>query len=129
MLESMAKREILHAKTLQIEDGIAIEEVGKSKYLNVKAVESGLSLIEIETWRLRRRIAVCIISCFIIANLVIAAIIIYLSVVDIMFIDSMKITPSDRVVDSELLMILIGATTVQLGAISVSVARWLFPAE
>ncbi len=37
------------------------------------------------------------------------------------------VTPSDRIITSNVVMALLGATTVQLGSIAVIMARYLFP--
>jgi hypothetical protein len=40
---------------------------------------------------------------------------------------SKLITPGDRIITSQVFMALLGATTVQVGAIMVIIARYLFP--
>lgn len=37
------------------------------------------------------------------------------------------IAPGDRIINSQVIMALLGATTVQVGAIAVIIARYLFP--
>jgi hypothetical protein len=37
------------------------------------------------------------------------------------------ITPADRIITSQVIMALLGATTVQAGAIAAIIARYLFP--
>jgi len=39
------------------------------------------------------------------------------------------VTPADRIIDSRVIMALLGATTVQVGAIAAIIARSLFPSR
>jgi hypothetical protein len=64
---------------------------------------------------------------FIGANLMTLFALGYLAWMDQNNIASKLITPGDRIITSQVFMALLGATTVQVGAIMVIIARYLFP--
>jgi len=76
---------------------------------------------------LRRRMAHWIIGAFIVANIATVIALSILAWLDQGNIQSKLITPGDRIITSQVFMALLGATTVQVGAIMVIIARYLFP--
>jgi hypothetical protein len=76
---------------------------------------------------LRKRVAYWIIGVFIGANLVTMVALGILAWLDQGNIQSKLIAPGDRIITSQVFMALLGATTVQIGAIMVIIARYLFP--
>jgi hypothetical protein len=48
-------------------------------------------------------------------------------VVDQVYIAFRVIAPGDRIITAQVIMALLGATTVQVGAIAANIARYLFP--
>ena len=84
-------------------------------------------LIALDEMRLRRQVAEQVMKVFARANGVILAALAVLAVVDQVDIAWHVIMPGDRIMTEHVIMTLLGATTVQVGAIAVIVARYLFP--
>jgi hypothetical protein len=76
---------------------------------------------------LRKHVAYWIIGTFIGANLVTLIALGLLAWLDQNNIASKLIAPADRIISNQVFMSLLGATTVQVGAIMVIIARYLFP--
>jgi hypothetical protein len=76
---------------------------------------------------LRKRVAYWTIGTFIGANFVTLVALGYLARLDQSNIASKLIAPGDRIITSQVFIALLGATTVQVGAIMVIIARYLFP--
>ena len=76
---------------------------------------------------LRKRMAYWTIGAFIGANLVTLIALGSLASLDQSNIASKLIPPGDRIITSQVFIALLGATTVQVGAIMVIIARYLFP--
>ena len=76
---------------------------------------------------LRRWMARRIVWTFIIGNLVTLAALGALSWLDQTNIERHMIAPDTRIVSQQVIMALLGATTVQIGTIAVIIARYLFP--
>ena len=83
--------------------------------------------VALQDANLRQRVAYWTIGTFIGANLVTLFALGYLASLDQSNIASKLITPGDRIITSQVFMALLGATTVQVGAIMVIIARYLFP--
>jgi hypothetical protein len=66
---------------------------------------------------------------FTIANIVMLAAVAVASAADYYFIEQKFISPKERLIDSRVVMSLVGATTVQLGAIMVTIYRYIFPSS
>ena len=83
--------------------------------------------IQIDMMKLRKKVSREITALFVSANkwmlIGLGAIYLVQSVLEL----TGHQTPNDRIIDSTVIKTLIGATTVQLGAIALSMARFLFP--
>jgi len=77
---------------------------------------------------IRRRVAVWIMWLFGAVNVITMLFIFVLFCFDQSDLAAREIGPGDRIVDAEVLMSLLGATTVQLGTIALIMARYLFKA-
>jgi hypothetical protein len=75
---------------------------------------------------IRRNISYWIMGLFGFVNLITMGFIVWLAVEDQNELAAKIIMPTDRVVDNQVLMTLLGATTVQLGTIAVIMARFVF---
>jgi hypothetical protein len=82
---------------------------------------------ERRTQYLREYVAGGIGMLFALANAVTLLIVIFLMAVDQRNIVTHLIAPADRVITSQVIMTLLGATAVQVGVIAVIIARYLFP--
>ena len=71
--------------------------------------------------------ALRVVRAFIVANSVTLAALAVLVALDEFNIAWHLIGPGERIVGSQVIMALLGATTVQVGAIAVIIARYLFP--
>lgn len=101
----------------EIEDEVT-DEVASS-------VADQVALGELE---MRQDAAKKIIDLFKIANLFVLGFLVALVIADWIIIgNSDKINLDARLVDKQVIMALLGATTVQLGTIMVSISRFLFP--
>ena len=81
--------------------------------------------IRVEEQEQRKEMAKAFQSLFVGLNIIVLIIVIIL-----LFVDQYNITrtmPIDRLVTTEVLMSLIGATTVQLGTIMLTIANYVFP--
>jgi hypothetical protein len=88
------------------------------------SVQEKIDLAELE---LRSEIARNIIRQFVRVNLCVLAIVALVFLFDEWYVYSKLISASDRIIDSKIIMTIIGATTVQFGAIAFAVSQWLFP--
>lgn len=88
------------------------------------SVQERIDLAELE---LRSEIARNIIRQFVRVNLAVLAIIALIFIVDEINTYLKLIAASERIIDSKIIMTIIGATTVQFGAIAFAVSQWLFP--
>ena len=98
--------------------------------LGKEAERVGVSVadhVALQDANLRKNVAYCTIGTFIGANLVTLIALGYLARLDQSNIASKLITPGDRIITSQVFMALLGATTVQVGAIMVIIERYLFP--
>jgi len=95
------------------------------------AVVSNMSdLVDLGELEMRQEAAGKIIDLFIRANLFVLAFIVILLVADWVIIwKSSQADLSARLIDKDIVMALIGATTIQLGTIMVSLSRFLFPSQ
>lgn len=82
--------------------------------------------IEQEEWFLRKEITQKVILSFIIVNVAVLLLISAIFIVDTVLISKGIIKSAERLVTEKIIMTVIGATTVQFGAIAVSVSTWLF---
>jgi phage shock protein PspC (stress-responsive transcriptional regulator) len=98
--------------------------------LDEEATAVGLSVeqqIALGEHRLRKDIAKWILCVFIAANVVVLAGLAASFGFDVTLLRGGTIAPADRIVTSEVLMTVIGGTTVQLGAVMYLIANYLFP--
>lgn len=103
---------------------------GEIVSLDSVAVREGLTVAEHIALRdqgLREKLAYWIIGAFIVANLFTLLALAWLVTLDQSNIRSHMIAAGDRIITNQVIMALLGATTVQVGAIMVIVARYLFP--
>ena len=84
---------------------------------------------ELEDGKLRRRLVWPVIFFFITVNLLVDAFIGLVAQSDVALLRQHLIDPGQRLVTSQIIMALIGATTVQLGAIAFGIFRFLFPSR
>jgi hypothetical protein len=92
-----------------------------------READRNVGSIEQQTADLRRRVAYWIIGTFIGTNLVTVIALGILAWLDQSNIQAKLMMPGDRIITSQTFMALLGATTVQVGAIMVIIARYLFP--
>ena len=78
---------------------------------------------------IRKYISSWIIRLFVVVNVVTLGLILGLTIVDQNLLRAGLIKPDERLVNSQVLMALLGATTVQLGIIAVIMARYVFKAQ
>lgn len=78
---------------------------------------------------LREEIARKIIRTFIVSNAVIIAIIVLCAVFDQWNLSHHRIGHEGRIVDGRVIMALIAGIVAQLGAISFTLSKWLFPSR
>ena len=83
--------------------------------------------IALQDAALRRWMARFVIPAFIKANILTLIALGVLLVVDEVNIVMHLIAPGDRIIGGQVIMALLGATTVQVGTIAVVIARYLFP--
>ncbi len=79
---------------------------------------------------LRRWVAIAIVMAFLVVNgaVLFGVWSVFMTDVELLVRQTGGFTAKDRLVTTELLMTLIGATTVQLGALIVLIGKYLFPA-
>jgi hypothetical protein len=92
-----------------------------------RAVGAVVGWAERRTQYLREWVAAAIMVIFIVANGATLWIVLSLVGVDQHNIASKLITPADRVITNQVIMTLLGATAVQVGAIAAIIAQYLFP--
>ena len=92
--------------------------------VNVGSVDDQVKLGDLE---LRKEVARKVVALFILANLFVLAFLGIIFAYDVILIRHGFIMPGDRLITSELLMTLVGATAVQVGTIMVSISIYLFP--
>ena len=100
------------------------EEIGDRSPLTPPSVDDQIKLDEMA---LRKDTAARIVGMFTTANafILLATTVVFMFDVHLMAFHGLK--PEDRLINRDILMALIGATTVQLGVIMVAIARYLFP--
>jgi hypothetical protein len=100
--------------------------------LDGRAAQEGVSVadqVALRTQDLREWVADTIVPAFLWANGVVLAAVGVLAVVDEVNIAVNWIAPADRIISAQVIMVLLGATTVQIGAIAAIIARYLFPSR
>ncbi len=108
--QSPAKAEVINLnevadrEALSVEDQIALQDAG-----------------------LRKRIGNRIVWTFIAGHIVTLTVLAGLVYLDQSNMGSHVITPDQRIITEKVIITLLGATTVQIGAIAVIIARYLFP--
>jgi hypothetical protein len=83
--------------------------------------------IALRTQYLREWVAGGIMLLFVVANVVTLGAVYMLVQLDQGNLQGHLITPADRIITNQVIMTLLGATAVQVGAIAVIIARYLFP--
>jgi hypothetical protein len=83
--------------------------------------------IRLDNQQLRRWIGTRVVRTFIGANVLTLGVIGILAWLDQHNLEHGFITPADRIINHQVIIALLGATTVQVGAITVIIARNLFP--
>lgn len=83
--------------------------------------------IAVQDASLRRWMAVRVVWTFIVANAVTLIVIGGLAWLDQHDLSAKLISPPDRIIDRQVILGLLGATTIQLGTIAAIMARYLFP--
>jgi hypothetical protein len=100
--------------------------------VSLNAASSDLSVtdqIALQDADLRKWMADRIVPAFLKANGLTLAAVAVLVVLDEINIASHLIAPGDRIITEKVIMALLGATTVQVGAIAALIARYLFPSR
>jgi hypothetical protein len=98
--------------------------------LDTVAARVGLSFherIALRTQYLREWVAGGIMLLFILANALMLYAVYRLVWLDQSNLEAHLITPADRIISNQVIMALLGATAVQVGAIAAIIARYLFP--
>jgi hypothetical protein len=97
---------------------------------NLASVEKRLSVhdeIAMDQWQLRKQMIQNVMTTFKWVNLFVVVGVIVVFTVDQVVVFR-KLGPVEfRIINSNVIIALIGGTTVQLGAIALAVSRWLFP--
>jgi hypothetical protein len=125
------------AVTLESDTLSATGVVERIDLNNVAAAISGVSaaalsvpdLIALQNQKLRETVAKRVMRAFLLANGVTLAGLTALAVLDQLNLAGHLITPGERIIGGQVIMALLGATTVQVGAIVALIARHLFPAR
>jgi hypothetical protein len=122
-----------------IEGGLAqtgeagtLSATGQMVSLENEAKREGLSVddeIKREDANLRQWMARCIVWTFIGSTIVTLLALGALVCLDQSNLDDGLIKPGDRIIDHQVIMSLLAATTVQIGTIAVIIARYLFPSR
>jgi len=86
-----------------------------------------VSFSDRRTQYLREIVAGCIMVVFIVANSIALYLLFRLMILDQRNLRAHLIAPGDRIITGQVIMALLGATTVQVGAIAAIMARYLFP--
>lgn len=95
----------------------------------LKSTEAGLSIteqIKQEDAHHRRKVSDFIVKAFILINVAILFIVLVIFAVESYILINYN-KDYNRIIDSKAIMTLIGATTVQFGAMALAVSSWLFP--
>lgn len=124
---SAAQAEISDQKTVRLED---FEPSGEIRVFNLddEIVPKDIAEhIQLGEHNLRRGIADRIIRFFIIINGATLSTFLVLFLFDVWLIKSGNEKPTERLIDGSVIKILIGATTVQLGAAVALTMKYLFP--
>ncbi len=102
--------------------GTTLDELAKRAGLSV---DDTIALAELQ---LRVDTAKSILKLFGIANVFVLVFVVVLMIADwfVLVLDSAAV-PGDRLINSNVVMTLLGATTVQVGTIMVSISAYLFP--
>ena len=104
-----------------------MEDLGRQ---SVEEFESKLTVrdrLDLAELNLRSEIAQKIIAEFIRANYAIIGFLLAIFATESLFLFFGRLEPGNRIIGSNVIMALIGATTVQFGAIALLVSQWLFP--
>jgi hypothetical protein len=97
---------------------------------DISLIESELTvrnILDLEEWKLRKETAKTIIRAFVVVNFSVLVLVLILYITDVFFIYTSKIDPSGRLINSNVIISIVGATTVQFGAVAIAVSNWLFP--
>ena len=78
---------------------------------------------------LRNELARKIIRTFVAVNSAVLLLIIAFGVSDTILVVHKFVGPNERLITTQILLAIIGATTVQLGAIAITLSNWLFPKQ
>ncbi len=98
--------------------------------LDREAAREGLSVADRVTLQdadLRKWMAESVVPAFLWANGLTLAAVAVLVLLDEVNVAAHLIAPGDRIISAQVIMALLGATTVQVGAIAALIARYLFP--
>lgn len=95
------------------------------KHISLEEVASEFS-IEQEEWLLRKEVTQKIIRSFIVVNIAVVGLIFIIFTVDTILISIGTVKGTERLITEKIILSVIAATTVQFGAIAVSVSTWLF---
>jgi hypothetical protein len=120
---------------LQIEGGLIVTakadpHQGPILSLDSEVAREGLSVsdqVTLQDAALRDWMAKFVIPAFLMANVLTLVALAVLVVLDEANIAYHLIAPGDRIITDKVIMALLGATTVQVGAIAALIARYLFP--
>jgi spore maturation protein SpmA len=96
----------------------------------VSNIEKDLSFrehLDLQEWNLRRNLATTIMNTFLTINGTVLALVIIMYISDTVFLAKGIIQSSDRIIETKVIISIIGATTIQLGAIALALSQWLFP--
>jgi hypothetical protein len=107
-----------------------IQATGIVVSLDNQATAEGVSVadrVALRSQYLREWVAACITVVFLVANSAALYLLFRLMTLDQRNLRTHLMDPGDRVVTAQVIMTLLGATTVQVGVIAVIIARFLFP--
>jgi hypothetical protein len=96
----------------------------------VAKLESQLSFresLDLKESELRREIASKVMSTFLTINGAVFLFVLLVFIADVFLIAKGRLSSADRSVDAKVIISIVGATTIQLGAIAFSLSQWLFP--
>jgi hypothetical protein len=108
----------------------AVSAHGEIISLEKEAQRVGASVddqIKLGDYELRKWMATRIVWTFVGGNIIAVIVVGALAGLDQFNIGYSLIAPADRIIDRQVIMTLLGATTVQVGAIAVIIAQYLFP--
>ncbi len=98
--------------------------------LGLVAETASLSIgekIALNDARVRTHVSYAVAGAFVLANMLTLAGVAYIFREDNRNIVAKLITPSERVITSPVVMTIIGATTIQLGALALAMGKYLYP--